>query len=88
LGCVKGFGGAGSLAVSDLITKVLEGLPLRLTGYCGLMLAVCEDQVGRSHIDVCENGTTCMCKSAGCGWEPRMPVLFEDHSMCLLLWKK
>jgi hypothetical protein len=32
--------------VSALITKVLKALPLRLTGYCGLMLAVCEDQVG------------------------------------------
>jgi hypothetical protein len=53
LGCVKSFGAAGSLAVSGLITEVLKALPLRLTGYCGLMLAVCEDQVGRSHIDVC-----------------------------------
>jgi hypothetical protein len=25
---------------------VLKTLPLKLTGYCGLMLAVCEDQVG------------------------------------------
>jgi len=39
------FGAAGSLAVSSLITKVLKELPLRLTGYCGLMLPVCEDQV-------------------------------------------
>eukprot|EP00775_Hariotina_reticulata_P013154 gene13154-13284_t len=38
------FGAAGSLAVSSLITKVLKELPLRLTGYCGLMLPVCEDQ--------------------------------------------
>jgi hypothetical protein len=40
-----GFGGPGSLSVSSLITSVLKGLPLKLTGYCGLMLAVCEDQV-------------------------------------------
>jgi hypothetical protein len=39
------FGGPGSLTVSSLITSVLKRLPLRLTGYCGLMLAVCEDQV-------------------------------------------
>jgi hypothetical protein len=45
LGCCRRFGGAGSLALSALITQVLKGLPLRLTGYCGLMLAVCEDQV-------------------------------------------
>ncbi|KAF6262319.1 hypothetical protein COO60DRAFT_647935 [Scenedesmus sp. NREL 46B-D3] len=44
LGCCGRFGGAGSLAVSAAITKVLKELPLRLTGYCGLMLAVCEDQ--------------------------------------------
>lgn len=34
------------MTVSSLITSVLKKLPLRLTGYCGLMLAVCEDQVG------------------------------------------
>lgn len=45
LGCCRQFGGAGSLSVSGLITRVLKGLPLKLTGYCGLMLAVCEDQV-------------------------------------------
>jgi uncharacterized protein (UPF0210 family) len=39
------FGGPGTLAISSMITQVLKQLPLRLTGYCGLMLAVCEDLV-------------------------------------------
>jgi uncharacterized protein (UPF0210 family) len=51
LGCCWRFGGAGSLAISAVITKVLKGLPLRLTGYCGLMLAVCEDEVRRVSAD-------------------------------------
>lgn len=37
------FGGSGTLAVSAMITGVLKALPLRLTGYSGLMLPVCED---------------------------------------------
>jgi len=41
-----GFGAPGSLTVSSMITRVLKELPLKLTGYCGLMLAVCEDKVG------------------------------------------
>jgi hypothetical protein len=39
------FGSPGSVTVSSMVTQVLKGLPLKLTGYCGLMLAVCEDQV-------------------------------------------
>jgi hypothetical protein len=42
---VTRFGGPGSLTVSSMVTQVLKGLPLKLTGYCGLMLAVCEDLV-------------------------------------------
>jgi hypothetical protein len=41
------FGCPGSLTISSMITQVLKTLPLKLTGYCGLMLAVCEDQVGQ-----------------------------------------
>ena len=37
------FGGSGTLAISALITGVLKALPVLLTGYCGLMLPVCED---------------------------------------------
>lgn len=39
------FGGRGSLACAAEITKALQSLPgLKLTGYCGLMLPVCEDR--------------------------------------------
>ncbi|KAK9830204.1 hypothetical protein WJX72_010288 [[Myrmecia] bisecta] len=38
-----GFGSAGTLAISALITGVLKSLPLKLCGYSGLMLPVCED---------------------------------------------
>ena len=37
------FGGAGTTAVAALVTGVLKALPLRLCGYTGLMLPVCED---------------------------------------------
>lgn len=46
LGVCDKFGGPGTLSISAMITGVLKSLqPLQLTGYCGLMLAVCEDQV-------------------------------------------
>lgn len=38
------FGGRGTLAAAAAITTSLQSLPgIRLTGYCGLMLPVCED---------------------------------------------
>jgi len=37
------FGGNGSLAVASAVTTALQSLPIKLTGYCGLMLPVCED---------------------------------------------
>ncbi|KAL4430128.1 hypothetical protein ABPG77_004910 [Micractinium sp. CCAP 211/92] len=37
------FGGAGTLAVSERITAAIKSLPLRLTGFSGLMLPLCED---------------------------------------------
>ena len=40
--CSK-FGGTGTLAVAERLTATLKALPLRLTGYCGLMLPICED---------------------------------------------
>lgn len=34
----------GTLAISELITRVVKGLPgVKQTGYSGLMLPVCED---------------------------------------------
>jgi uncharacterized protein len=39
------FGGPGTLAAAAEITKALQNLPgIKLTGYCGLMLPVCEDR--------------------------------------------
>lgn len=38
------FGGRGTLAAASAITTSLQSLPgIKLTGYCGLMLPVCED---------------------------------------------
>jgi uncharacterized protein len=37
------FGAAGTLALCSLITDVLKKVPVRKTGYCGLMLSVLED---------------------------------------------
>ena len=37
------FGHQGTLAISALITSVLKSLSVKLSGYCGLMLPVCED---------------------------------------------
>ena len=40
-----GFGGPGTLGAAAEITQALQSLPgIKLTGYCGLMLPVCEDQ--------------------------------------------
>jgi uncharacterized protein len=42
---VKQFGESGSVAVAATITECLKTLPeIPTTGYCGLMLPVCEDQ--------------------------------------------
>jgi uncharacterized protein (UPF0210 family) len=39
------FGGRGTLAAAAAITTSLQSLPgIKLTGYCGLMLPVCEDR--------------------------------------------
>lgn len=37
------FGSAGTLAISAMITRVLKNVPVKLCGYSGLMLPVCED---------------------------------------------
>ncbi len=37
------FGSPGTLAISAMITRVLKDVPVRLCGYSGLMLPVCED---------------------------------------------
>jgi len=38
------FGNQGTLTISALITRVLKGLSVKLCGYSGLMLPVCEDR--------------------------------------------
>ena len=41
---VKVFGGPGTLAAAAAVTTALQSLPgIQRTGYCGLMLPVCED---------------------------------------------
>ncbi|GKY90518.1 hypothetical protein MPSEU_000025500 [Mayamaea pseudoterrestris] len=41
---VREFGGPGSLAAAACITQAIQSLPgIKLTGYCGLMLPLCED---------------------------------------------
>eukprot|EP00746_Dinoflagellata_sp_MGD_P079239 gnl/MRDRNA2_/MRDRNA2_31664_c0_seq1.p1 gnl/MRDRNA2_/MRDRNA2_31664_c0~~gnl/MRDRNA2_/MRDRNA2_31664_c0_seq1.p1 ORF type:complete len:568 (-),score=127.21 gnl/MRDRNA2_/MRDRNA2_31664_c0_seq1:7-1551(-) len=37
------FGGASTLAISSVITGVIKKLPVKLCGYSGLMLPLCED---------------------------------------------
>lgn len=37
------FGHSGTLAISALITRVIKQIPVKLCGYSGLMLPVCED---------------------------------------------
>jgi len=39
------FGAAGTLAVCSIITRVIQSVPVKKTGYCGLMLPVMEDDV-------------------------------------------
>ena len=40
----SGWGGPGTLAVAAALTQCLQSLPdIRRTGYCGIMLPVCED---------------------------------------------
>lgn len=41
---LKEFGDSGTLAITERITHALQSVPVTRTGYCGLMLPVCEDQ--------------------------------------------
>ena len=38
------FGNHGTLTISALITRVLKGLSVKICGYSGLMLPICEDK--------------------------------------------
>ncbi len=48
------FGDTGTLAITAGITRALKGLSVKKTGYCGLMLPVCEDKGLAKAVD---NGT-------------------------------
>ena len=37
------FGDAGTLSITEAITESIKSLPVKQTGYCGVMLPVCED---------------------------------------------
>lgn len=37
------FGGAGTLSIAKLVTETLQNIPVKKTGYCGLMLPILED---------------------------------------------
>jgi len=39
-----GIGGLGAMAATAALTTCIQALPYKLTGYCGVMLPVCEDQ--------------------------------------------
>ncbi|GMH74296.1 hypothetical protein TrST_g7088 [Triparma strigata] len=39
----SGIGGVGVMAAAAAITTTIQSLPFTLTGYCGIMLPVCED---------------------------------------------
>lgn len=38
------FGASGTLAITERITAALKSVPVKRTGYCGLMLPVCEEE--------------------------------------------
>ena len=62
------FGHQGTLAISALITRVLKSLAVKLCGYSGLMLPVCEDMglVNRAN-EQTYNLTNLLLYSAVCG---------------------
>lgn len=40
----SGIGGCGVIAAAAAVTTAIQSLPFLRTGYCGIMLPVCEDQ--------------------------------------------
>jgi uncharacterized protein len=64
----EGFGKSGTLAVSGAITDALKALPVKLTGYCGLMLPMTEDAgLAKAAIDGRLNYNECLLQSTVCG---------------------
>ncbi len=65
---VRPFGGPGTLAVAALLTSVVQRLPVRRTGFCGLMLPVLEDaRLGRLAQSGQVHAATLLAASALCG---------------------
>jgi len=62
------FGAQGTLAAAAMITRTLQGLPVKLCGYSGLMLPVCEDRLLARRADEGRFGLTeLLLYSAVCG---------------------
>ena len=84
------FGGQGTLAAAAAITTTLQSLPLKMIGYCGLMLPVCED-VRLSELGKTEDLkiTQLLCISSVCGvgvdTVPLSGTVSEDQIQSLML---
>lgn len=62
------FGMLGTLTVAKIITDVLQSLPVKKTGYCGLMLPVLEDHgLAMRNKENCFSITNLLLYSAVCG---------------------
>jgi len=62
------FGSQGTLTISAIITRVLKRLPIRLCGYSGLMLPICEDiGLAQRANEQAYNLTNLLLYSAVCG---------------------
>lgn len=64
----QGFGKSGTLGISGAITDALKALPVKLTGYCGLMLPMTEDAgLAKAAIGGRLNYNECLLQSTVCG---------------------
>lgn len=62
------FGNQGTLIISALVTRVLKGLSVKICGYSGLMLPVCEDRgLATRANEATYNITNLLLYSAVCG---------------------
>lgn len=62
------FGNQGTLTISALVTRVLKGLSVKICGYSGLMLPVCEDRgLATRANEATYNITNLLLYSAVCG---------------------
>ena len=62
------FGQPGTLSIAKIITDTLQSLPIKKTGYCGLMLPVLEDEgLAVRNTENCFSITNLLLYSAVCG---------------------